>query len=460
MTFLIKYLLSLLILASILNAQEYNNIIKGIDISSLQQIEDNNGKFYQNGIEKDPLKIFKENGINTVRLRLWHNPQSSYNNFSKTLIFAQRIKNMGLNFILDFHYSDSWADPSQQVKPNKWKELTFDELKDSVYLYTKFVVGSLKQQNTIPEIIQIGNEITCGFLWDDGKICDSFNNEEQWNKFSDLIKEGIRGVNESLTNEDSVKIMLHIDNGGNNEICRWFLDNLNQTEISYDIIGLSFYPWWHGSLDDLKYNINDLSLRYDKEIIIAETAYPWTLNWNDNTHNIIGNSDQLLVDYPASVEGQKRYIEELLKITTSQNNNLLGLVYWEPAWISTQSFGSSWENLALFDFKGEVLNSIKVFNNNTVKVNKENRFVFELNQNYPNPFNPTTSIEYSVVSSEYVSLKVYDMLGKEIATLVNEQQRAGRYRVNFDASSLASGVYIYRLSAGKFSDSKKMVLTK
>ena len=122
MTFLIKYLLSLLILASILNAQEYNNIIKGIDISSLQQIEDNNGKFYQNGIEKDPLKIFKENGINTVRLRLWHNPQSGYNNFSKTLIFAQRIKNMGLNFILDFHYSDSWADPSQQVKPNKWKK--------------------------------------------------------------------------------------------------------------------------------------------------------------------------------------------------------------------------------------------------------------------------------------------------------------------------------------------------
>jgi len=459
MTFLIKNLLSLLILASILNAQE-DNIIKGIDISSLQQIEDSNGKFYENGTEKDPLEIFKENGINTVRLRLWHNPQSGYNNFSKTLMFTQRIKNMGLKFILDFHYSDSWADPSQQVKPNKWKELTFHELKDSIYSYTKFVVSTLKKQNTIPEIIQIGNEITCGFLWDDGRICDSFNNEEQWNKFSDLIKEGIRGVKESLTNEDSVKIMLHIDNGGSSEICRWFLDNLNQTEINYDIIGLSYYPWWHGTLDVLKYNINDLLLRYDKEIIVTETAYPWTLNWNDNTQNIIGNSNQLLNGYPASVEGQKKYIEDLLKITTNQNNKLLGLVYWEPAWISTQSFGSPWENLALFDFNGEVLNSIKAFNNNTVKVNTDDRFVFELNQNYPNPFNPVTIIEYSLPRKMFVILKIYDLLGNELSTLVNETKESGTYEIKFDASDLPSGVYFYSLNIDGFFQVKKMILTK
>ncbi|MBZ0180890.1 MAG: T9SS type A sorting domain-containing protein [Melioribacteraceae bacterium] len=139
---------------------------------------------------------------------------------------------------------------------------------------------------------------------------------------------------------------------------------------------------------------------------------------------------------------------------------MLGIVYWEPASISTQSFGSSWENLALFDFNGEVLNSIKVFNNNTVKVNKEDRFVFELNQNYPNPFNPYTNIKYSLPVSKFVILKVYDILGNEMSILVNETKEPGSYEIKFDASDLPSGVYFYSINVDGFFQVRKMILAK
>lgn len=336
--------------------------IKGVDVSMLNQIEENGGVFKENGVPKDALEIFKNHGINFVRLRLWHTPTKGYNNLTKTLIMASRIKALNMGFLLDFHYSDTWADPGHQAKPVAWENLDFESLKDSVYQYTRHVINELKTHNVLPDIVQIGNEITCGILWNYGRICGEYDTPNNWARFVELLKEGIRGVHESLDVTDTIKIMIHIDRGGDNAGSRWFFDNLLNHGVDFDIIGLSYYPWWHGTLSELESNLKDLAQHYDKEIVVVETAYPWTLSWFDTTHNIVGDSSQLLPDYPASVRGQKSFLINLINIILNvPYSKGLGLFYWSPEYISTPQLGSPWENLTLFNFRGELLSSIEAF---------------------------------------------------------------------------------------------------
>ncbi len=437
--------------------------IQGADLSSLQEIEDRGGVFKENGIQNDALQIFKNHNVNYIRLKIWHSPINGYNGLPKILQMARRIKNLGLKFLLDFHYADTWADPGNQVKPASWENLSFQFLNDSVYQYTKSVITLLKNQNTLPDLVQIGNEISCGLLWNEGRVCDQYNSAQQWNQFAFLIKEGIRGVNESLDIGDSVKIVIHIDRGGDNTGSRWFYDKLISEGVNFDIIGLSYYPWWHGTLNDLEFNTNDLAERYNKNIIVAETAYPWTLNWNDNTNNIVGDPNQLLPGYQATVEGQTKFLRDIINLIKNiPNSRGLGFFYWEPEWISTAQLGSPWENLALFDFSGEVLNSITVFDSiysglssSTVTTNRHS-----LKQNFPNPFNPTTKIKYSISKTSRVIIKIYDLLGREIIRLVDKEKLSGNYEVEFDGSNIPNGVYFYQLKTDGLMETKKMILLR
>lgn len=439
------------------------NFIKGVDVSTLIQIEDNGGVFKENGIIKDPIEIFKSHGLNYVRLKLWHTPNGGYNNLQGVLSAAHRIKNNGLKFLLNIHFSDTWADPANQTKPAAWNGLSFQSLKDSVYNYTKDVITTLKNQNVLPDIVQIGNEIICGMLWDDGRICDQYNTPQQWSNFAELLKEGIRGIEENIDANDTVKILIHIDRGGDNIVARWFYDGLLGQGVAFDLIGLSYYPWWHGTFTDLQNNLNDLAQRYNKEIVIVETAYPWTLDWFDNTNNIVGNSSQLLAGYPATVDGQKHYLSDLINLANNTiNNKCIGVFYWEPEWISTPTFGSPWENLALFDFTGNLLNSISAFDSTLTDVTIKNITVntFELLQNYPNPFNQSTKISWQSPLGSWQTLKVYNVLGKEITTLVDEYREAGKYEVTFNATDLSSGIYFYKLNIDAFYQLRKMTLIK
>jgi arabinogalactan endo-1,4-beta-galactosidase len=334
--------------------------IKGADISYLPQIEDNGGVYKMNGFAEDALQIFKDHGFNYIRLRLWHTPQENYNNLEKILYMATRIKNKGLKFLLDFHYSDTWADPGHQTKPAAWQALTFPELKDSVYTYTKNVLNALYNQGTLPDMVQLGNEINSGLLWNDGRVGGSY--DSQWPNLADLLKEGVLGVRESCPDGDSVKIMIHIANAANNSNCRWFYDNLLAQGVNFDIIGLSFYPWWHGTLSQVRSNLNDLAGRYNKDIIIVEMAYPWTLQWFDSQNNMVGSSSQLHSGYPATVTGQAAYLRELIQIIRQTNGERgKGVFYWAPEDISVPSLLSSWENNTLFDFYGNTLESMNVF---------------------------------------------------------------------------------------------------
>ncbi|MDZ7317962.1 MAG: glycosyl hydrolase 53 family protein [candidate division KSB1 bacterium] len=334
--------------------------IKGADISFIPQIEDNGGVYKEFGTPRDPIEIFKEHGFNYIRLKLWHAPTDGYNGLDKILYMALRVKALDLKLLLDFHYSDTWADPGHQQKPRAWQNISFDALKDSLYHYTKKVIQALDRQGTPPAMVQIGNEINSGLLWNDGRIGGSY--DPNWANFAALIKEGIRGVRESCALGDSIKIMIHIANAANNTSNRWFFDNLLANSVNFDIIGLSFYPWWHGTLNQVKSNLNDLAGRYKKDIVIAEYAYPWTLQWFDNQNNIVGSQNQLHAGYPASVDGQASFIRDLMKIIRqTRDGRGIGLFYWAPEYISAPTFLSNWENNTLFDFQGNVLRSMDVF---------------------------------------------------------------------------------------------------
>ena len=436
--------------------------IKGTDNSFLQQIEDNGGVFKENGTIKDPLLILKDHNINYIRLRLWNNPPGGYNNLAKLLIMAKRIKQLNMKFLLDFHYSDSWADPGKQSKPAAWINLDSISLGDSLYNFTKDVLTSLKSQNTFPDMIQIGNEITNGFLWNTGRIGSSFDTPTQWNNFTSLLKRCINAANDVKGN-DTLQIMIHIDRSTDSSACKWFFDNLNLYNVQFDCIGLSYYPWWHGTPEQVSANLNYLADRYNKELIITETAYPWTLEWNDTTNNMVGSPSQLLAGYPATVAGQKSFISNLISIVRSTHLNLgKGIFYWEPLDITTPSFGSGWENLTFFDFNGNLLNSISAFEEpNLVKEETNTIREFVLNQNYPNPFNPSTIIRFKFKTGTFASLKVFDVPGREVALLFNGRVLAGKvYEVEFNGLGLSSGIYYYKLEGNEGAEIKKMILQK
>jgi arabinogalactan endo-1,4-beta-galactosidase len=441
-----------------------SDFIKGADISFVPQIEDLGGAYYVDGTQTDPVEIFSQNGVGYIRLRLWHTPANGYCGLASTIQMASRVKQLGLKFLLDIHYSDTWADPAHQTKPAAWQSLSYTQLVDSVYSYTYSVVQALDNANVLPDMIQIGNEITVGFLWPEGKVGGSYNTTTQWQQFTTLLKTARNAVVDAIP-DTTIPIMIHIDRGGDNAGSRWFFDKMNTYQVPYDYIGLSFYPWWHGTLTNLSQNLNDLSVRYGKNIIVVETAYPWTLQWYDNINNIVGNSSQLHDGYPATVDGQFNFVFDMIEIIKNvPNKKGKGIFYWAPEYISVQPIGSPWENLALFDFNGEVLSSISAFVIKNVTNEISALSDFTLFQNFPNPFNPSTRINYSIGSSQFVQLKVYDVLGNEVATLANEYKPAGKYEIEFDASSgsggLSSGIYLFRLTTELGTKSIKAILLK
>ena len=436
-----------------------NQFINGVDISMLKQVEENGGLFYENGNQIDPIQIFKDKGINTARIKIWHTPSLNYNNLESVLEIADRASSVGLDLFLDFHYSDTWADPSSQTKPSAWVDLNFETLCDSLEQYSHHVITKLKNQNTLPKYVQIGNETDCGFLWPDGYVCDESNNDSQWNKLRDLFMHAIEGINSALDTQDTLKIISHVSSGGN-----WFFNNLIGQGVDIDILSISYYPMWHGTLSDLNQNMDELGNEFQKPVLIVETAYPFTLQWNDNTNNILGLETQLLEDYEASEEGQFTFLHDLITLV-DENDYGLGICYWAPDWISTNQFGSPWENQALFDFDGELLDAISVFDNSSVAIKRIDNFSLNNFYNYPNPFNPITILRYDLPEDAFVRINVYDMLGKVVSNLLNTNQSSGNKSVQWNATnnqgqSVSAGVYLYSIEAGQFRQTKKMVLLK
>lgn len=240
----------------------------GADISFLPQLETRGMRFHDNGLEKDAIEILKDHGFNYIRLRIFVNPENEkgyspeigFCGLDYTLLMAKRIKDAGLNLLLDFHYSDTWADPQKQFKPKAWEDLEFNKLTNTLKDYTKSVLIKLKEQGTIPEMVQIGNEVNHGIVWPEGHISNLDN-------LASLLKAGIAAVREVDSN---ITIMLQLALGGQNEETTFWFDNMIARGVEFDIIGLSYYPIWHCTLDDLNNNMLDIIDRYQKDVNVVE----------------------------------------------------------------------------------------------------------------------------------------------------------------------------------------------
>jgi arabinogalactan endo-1,4-beta-galactosidase len=340
---------------------------KGMDLSFQPEIESYNVNYRsENGTVIDLLDFVEENGTNLVRLKLWHTPQNGQNSLSDVKAYAQRVKAKNMSFLLDFHYSDFWADPGTQTPPAAWQNMTNEEIRVAIYEYTKDVVTQLKNQNTLPEIIQIGNETDSGFLWNYGKVWNEFS--DNWGNYAALVREAIRAVREVDT-DNKVQIMLHhaiIENAP------FFFTKLEPFSLDFEIIGLSYYPQFQTKdLNVVSSKLNEIATTFEKDILLVEVAYPFTLEWNDNLNNFLGSLDQTIPEFVPSPEGQKAYMEWL--VTTIKNipdNRGIGFCYWAPDWIaftgneSSSTNGTSWENQCLFDFDNRALPAFDVFRDN------------------------------------------------------------------------------------------------
>ena len=327
-----------------------DTFIRAADVSFLPLIESENTIFYNANQPENVLTTLKNAGCNTIRIRLWKNPTDSHSGLAEVKALAQRVKQAGMKVWLTVHYSDSWADPGNQTTPTAWQNLSFADLKLAVASYTSTVLTEIN-----PDIIQIGNEINSGLLWPKGNL---INQESQC---LELLATASAKIREQAPN---TKIMIHyagIDGGAT-----WFFNKMNT--LDYDYIGLSYYPIWHGkSLVNLKNTINTLGLAHNKKVIIAETAYPFTLDWNDWTNNVVGQNDQIIPDYPATPEGQKNFMLAI-KNTLKETDYGQGFAYWATEWVAFRgneaTNGSSFENQAMYDFNNNALPVMQVFNTN------------------------------------------------------------------------------------------------
>jgi arabinogalactan endo-1,4-beta-galactosidase len=329
--------------------------ILGADISSLKKSEDMGGVYKEaDGTEGDALQILKNHGLNYARLRVWVDPADGYHNKEKLLEMALRLKELDIKLLVDFHYSDDWADPGKQIKPAAWKDYDFEQLKQALYEHTFDVCNSLVMQGTPPDMVQVGNEINAGMLWPDG----DYNHMDN---LAALLKEGYRAVKDCSS---STLVMLHIAEGGDNDMARWWFGAMTQREVPFDVIGISYYPFWHGSLAELQNNLNDISARYKKDVIVVETAYAFT-DENDDYLDNIAHSSMATPGYPFTPAGQRAMLRDIMAIVRAvPDGRGLGIFYWDATWTAVPGngweaanpqSGNAWENQALFDFDDRVL---------------------------------------------------------------------------------------------------------
>lgn len=351
------------------------SFIKGMDVSLAKELENLGASYYLEGQRDDLFRILKKCGTDMIRLRTWLNPYDDdglpygggTNDLKTTAELAQRTVDSGMEYLLDFHYSDFWADPAKQVKPKAWKSFAGADLANAVYRYTKDTLDYLTEMGLAPAMIQIGNEITNGFLWPDGHI-------DNLDTMVLLLKSGISAARESCP---AARIVLHLDFGTNSELyVRWF-DNMHKNDVDYDIIGMSYYPHWNGSLNLLLNNMNLVSHRYQKDIIIAETSIGYTTDSLGCKGLVFTKELSEGTDYPATPEGQERFLRELYATVKRVNNGRgIGVFYWEPAWLPIPDCtwanpngraymkdeveaGNSMANQALFDRNGEANSALR-----------------------------------------------------------------------------------------------------
>ena len=366
-----------------------DDFMRGVDISALADIEANGGVYYDaQGRKADLFQILKASGVNWIRLRVWNNPTyaadlndangkviakkgqpygGGNNNLATDLKLAKRAKDAGFKLLVDFHYSDSWADPAKQSMPQDWVGLNAKKLNAAVEKFTKDSINAFNDAGARPDAVQIGNELNNGFMWPLGKIWGEKGEKVGgFSGFTTLLKSAAKGVREAQVSGGKIKIIIHLADGGDNNLYRTMFDQITKAGVDYDIIGLSFYTYWHGGMADLKNNLEDLSQRYGKSLAVVETAYAFTEENADEQGNVFMVYSDKEHGYVPSVQGQATAVRDVIATVASVKGGC-GVFYWEPAWLPVKGAGLSategntWENQGMFDFKGRALPSLNVW---------------------------------------------------------------------------------------------------
>lgn len=332
----------------------------GADVSDYGYIEQHGGIYRLAGKQMSLLAIFKRAGCNTLRLRLWHNARSrtkarlgrynALNTIDYTVPLAARIKRDGFDFVLNMHLSDTWADPQRQLTPYDWKGLTYRELRQRVFNYTRQVMMRFRAAHAMPTIVMVGNEINHGILWPSGKL--ERDDPESWRRFSGLLKSAIAGVTAG-SGIRKPQIMLQVGNFNNPRLLVRFFAKLVADDVRFNVIGYDYYPYWGGATGNLKRNLLALAKSIGKPIIVAETAYPWS---NDRYNKSWAGKPGMV--YAFSPRGQSEYIARVISIVKSLPKNLGRGVWWWGAEFNADQrmfLQNPWSYRSLFDERGNAL---------------------------------------------------------------------------------------------------------
>lgn len=367
-----------------------DDFIMGCDISTVISLEKSGVKYYDyDGNEADLFKVLADSGVNCIRVRVWNSPYDSAGNgygggncdTDTAVEIAKRAKAAGLSLLIDYHCSDFWADPSKQMAPKAWEGMEIDEKKEALHEFVKESLGKIKDTGADIKMVQIGNETN-------GKM----SGEKIWMNIYYLMDAGSRAVREICPD---ALVAVHFTNPESADNMKNYASKLAYYELDYDVFASSYYPYWHGTTENLTSVLKEIGDTYNKKVMCAETSYAYTLEDGDGSGNSIGDAANYEKRYPITVQGQSRELADVIKAITDVGERGIGVFYWEPAWLpvpgdsweersalwekygsgwaSSYSAeydpddagiyygGSAWDNQALFDFSGRPLESLKTF---------------------------------------------------------------------------------------------------
>lgn len=364
-------------------------MILGVDVSTYLEELEHGARYFDNGQEIDPLDELIKNGVDWMRIRIWNDPRSSEGepylagtcDLDHYVRLAKLAKSKGFHILMDLHYSDFWADPGKQFIPKAWVDYDINALTRAVYEFTKTCLTVACDEGVAPEMIQVGNEITNGILWPIGKIYNDETNTREYGNFLRLIDAGSRACREITPN---AKIVLHLERSNDKEVYQEFYSSVENAGIEYDVIGASYYPYWHGAPEEMFSNL-DACKRFNKEIMIVELGYGFTTKG----YMLGGEERRLVIDperafvegvtdkYPLTPEGQADYVQHILD--EADKRGMDGVFYWEPLWLPGEgicwaseagqkyiheegkSTSNEWANQCLFDYHGNKLPAFDKF---------------------------------------------------------------------------------------------------
>ena len=382
-----------------LNVKKVNNLsndfIFGMDASAVPSLELGGVRYYDyDGKEKDVYQILSESGINYIRVRVWNNPYDNDGNgygggncdIENAIEIGKRATKHGMKLLINFHYSDFWADPSKQMVPKAWKDMSIEQKTDALYRYTKECLEKLKTAGVDVGMVQVGNETNGGMC---GEWSDSVNG---WKRITQLMSAGSKAVRDVFSD---ALVVIHFSNPENVQSYEEYSSNLDYYGVDYDIFASSYYPFWHGTLENLANVLNKVTAKYGKKVMVAETSYAYTPNDTDYFGNTLSESDGFEKKYPYTIQGQADHVRDVIDTVVNKVTDGIGVFYWEGTWISSggdsyeenfalwQKYGSGWatsyaseydsndagkwyggctvDNQALFDKNGRALESLKVF---------------------------------------------------------------------------------------------------